>query len=45
LIILAVPKRKYTDQIRVIKNVTLHTVTHIHFCQALTLNNAKIECV
>jgi len=36
--------RKHTDHIHVIKHTTLHTVTHAHFYQALTLNSATIQC-
>jgi hypothetical protein len=39
-----VSERKHTDHIHVIKHATLHTLTHTHFYQALTLNNATIKC-
>jgi hypothetical protein len=39
-----VSERKHTDHIHVIKNATLHTVTHAHFYQALTVNNDTIKC-
>jgi hypothetical protein len=35
---------KHTDHIHVIKHATLHTVTHAHFYQALTVNSATIKC-
>jgi hypothetical protein len=37
-------KKKHTDHIHVIKHATLYTVTHTHFYQGLTLNNATIKC-
>ena len=43
--LITVSETKHTDHIHVIKHVTLHTVTHVHFCQALTLNNATIKWV
>ena len=41
---LPTPERKYTDHIHIIKYITLNKVTHVHFCQAPTLNSATIEC-
>ena len=39
-----VSERKYTDHIHVVKHATLHRLTHAHFYQALTLNNATTKC-
>jgi hypothetical protein len=39
-----VSERKHANHIHVTKHATLHIVTHAHFCQALTLNNATIKC-
>ena len=43
-LLINVSERKHTDHIHVIKHTTLHTVTHAHFYQALTVNNATIKC-
>jgi hypothetical protein len=37
-------KKTYWSHTRVNKHATLYRVTHTHFYQALTLNNAKIQC-
>ena len=36
-LLIRVTVRKHTDHIHVIKHVTLHSATHVHFFQALTL--------
>ena len=41
---ISVSERNYTDHIHVIKHVTIHSVTHVHFCQALMLNTATVKC-